>query len=285
MDRLSQFLDHLKERFSSPFFFSFIVSWIVCNWEIVVALLWYDPPKTSPGHLGLIRYINDQTNNVDSILLPIVFACLYTFLWPIINNWIAAFNAWNSKWGDKVNMKITQGGYVPIERYFAMREKYDTNLKALDEVITSESATRNSLQHIEATLSEERRIQNELRGELAETKAIVDNYGRVSIIGGKWSKISKGSFGTQTENIDIQNSNIYLYEDNSMNQKYSIHNFSYERSSGRLSFTLFHFESGDRPTYTFFSFNDLMYRHNELAGVEYRKNEPVTVRYVKSENP
>lgn len=285
MEKINQILDNIKERLASPFFFSFIVSWIFCNWQIVVALLWFDPPVEYKGHLGLIKFIDAEANNLNSIIYPFLLACFYTFAWPIINNWIIGFQTWNTGWGNKWHLRISDGSYIPIDRYYKLREDYDKNLKSLKDVLASESQTLTALQQTENSLLEERRLHQESKHNLAEVKGQVDNYGRISILSGKWSKVSKGSFGIHTENIEVQNSNIYLYEDNSMNQKYSIHNFSYDRGNGKVVFALFHFEANNRPEYAFFSFNDLTYRHNEITGIEYRKGESVTVRYIRPENP
>lgn len=42
MDKISEILNSVKERVSNPLIFSFLASWLVYNWKIPVALIWFD---------------------------------------------------------------------------------------------------------------------------------------------------------------------------------------------------------------------------------------------------
>jgi uncharacterized membrane protein len=82
MERIQQAFDNLKERLNNPLVFSFIISWIFLNWKVTVALLWHDSSNDDNSHIKLINFIVENTSIYNSIVLPLGYAILYTFLSP-----------------------------------------------------------------------------------------------------------------------------------------------------------------------------------------------------------
>ena len=106
----SNFLEDLYEsarelvtdRFSSPFIFSFIVSWLVLNYQAVIVIFTEVSEKFSINtKLDLIhQYLVNSSISVpsleNSILLkafiwPLIAACFYTFIYPFADYYITKF--------------------------------------------------------------------------------------------------------------------------------------------------------------------------------------------------
>lgn len=137
MEKISDILDNIKERLTNPLLFSFILSWIFVNWEISVALLWYDPEQLERvHHSSIFTFIQSKLNWYSCIFWPFVFALLYTFLMPIIKNIINMFYAWNTNWGNRRISRISgdtelnkmQAEYISLQKVKVELEQFQTKL-------------------------------------------------------------------------------------------------------------------------------------------------------------
>lgn len=138
MESINEFIKNFRERLSSPFFFSFIVSWLFINWKITVALLWYNPDHY-PNRGDLINFIQNNTSNWHSIWLPLFGAIVYTGL---LRNAASAIVTFSGKWGGKLNLFLSKGSKVPISKFLAYRELFDQTNKDLEKVLADETNTR-----------------------------------------------------------------------------------------------------------------------------------------------
>ena len=256
-------LKNIKERLASPLFFSFILSWIIFNWEVTVALLWYDPEPKSLGHESLIKYIRDNTNKEFSFIIPICFAIGYTLLNPIIKNLISAFRTWNSKWGGDWNLRILKGSKVPIDKHLAFRKNYDKRTKVLEDVITNESVTQKRIEETTTALFEEQNQKGKLMNELSYARDLVDNFTNLTVLEGNWIKVTERvlSDDSLTEKFRIMQGSVYIENE----QIFIIQSFAYNKRNRNLSFVLWHIKDSK-----FYSFIDVSFSHNDLEGFEYR---------------
>lgn len=147
MDALKELFSSLKERLSSPFIFSFALSWIFSNWEISVALLWSD--KTCLKGKTLIEYIEQQNNNWDSIWFPLICAGVYTFGYPFITMaWNGLHTFVNTK-TENWQLSISKEAKVPMSKFIEERTKYSEKAADLDKVIAVEKVTKTKLETAE----------------------------------------------------------------------------------------------------------------------------------------
>src|SRR5690349_12089557 len=131
VESINEFIKNFRERLSSPFFFSFIVSWVSFNWKVTVALLWYNS-KLYPNEGDLIKFIETNTSNDQSVWLPLLGAVLYT---GVIRNLVSAFVAFGSKWGGDLNLNILKGSKVPMSKFLTYRSLYIQTNKDLEKII------------------------------------------------------------------------------------------------------------------------------------------------------
>src|SRR5207302_5085956 len=93
MEKISDFFKELKERISSPLFFSFIVSWLIWNWRIPVALLFYKPSDLiADGYKSYFDVIEKDLHTNYIFCYPLLSAIGYTLLYPLLRSCIEALN-------------------------------------------------------------------------------------------------------------------------------------------------------------------------------------------------
>lgn len=95
MEKFSEILDDLKNRFSSRFVIYFTIYWFIFHWPITIALFWYDNTQIeAEGCKSIYEFIKDQLINNDHWLKTLWFAAGSTIAFPIIKTLILALDAW-----------------------------------------------------------------------------------------------------------------------------------------------------------------------------------------------
>lgn len=281
MDRINQVWDSIKERLSSPFFFSFLISWAIVNWRIVISLFWNDPRANSRGHYSLIEYIESNTDYFSGIILPVLFAGIYTFIGPFIKSLILIVNTKATIWGENSSLRISKGAKIPIDKYLSLRKNYDERTKVLESILESESSNLEKLRKAETNLIEAKDEQLKLRTNLSDLEAIVANYNRIDVISGMWIKITK----QKREKIEVINNIVFEYDGASRVEKYMIRDFKYDKKNGGVSFMLRHYSSQGGNSNMFYSFNSLRFQHAGLTGEEFTVTGQQDVTYERPQEP
>lgn len=282
MEAFSQVLQNIKDRFTNPLIFSFLISWALFNWEAIIALFWFDTGSIGSGYETLTGIIREQTNSHESFWYPLSAAFAYTFLFPIFKNFLTAFHTWNIRWGDNLSLRISKASNVPIEKYLQLRASYSERTSVLEDIIKSERTTQEELERMRTALLESRNQLNKTSGELSEQRAITDTLYDMSWINGTWIKSHANPMNDQNviENIEIQSGIFYEHHIINRNEKFHIENFLYDKRRKRVTFCLFHYKkAGEDGPSGFYSFSDLRYEHHDLVGTEYANGNSVLVKY------
>lgn len=141
MDKVSDFFKELKERLSNPLIYSYIISWLIINWQIPISLFFYSQKELKEdGFISYIDLISKKYSAWSFIIYPLILALLYTFLFPFIRNGILAFQTWIKKWGTDLNLKIAETGKVSMLKYIQLRENYHSQTKLLEDLYAQESS-------------------------------------------------------------------------------------------------------------------------------------------------
>ncbi len=216
MDRLKEILNNIKDRLTNPLIFSFICSWVVINWKIIVALFWYDTDQVEKaGFKTIFDFVSYSINKQNSFIYPLLIALGYTILMPIVKNLIRALYSWASKWGESWNLKILKGGMISIDKYFKFRDDYDKRTKILEEIISKENELTHKYNSLNTTLLETKASENNLRQQLSEK---VNEMARVTdarILNGHWTNTFSDTIVSSlggTEEIIIENGNYYVID-------------------------------------------------------------------------
>lgn len=283
MKKLSSILDNIKERISSPLVFSFALSWIFINWRVTVALLWYDPPKDSHGHLSLIDYIDLQLTPCNSFWLPLLFAIAYTFASPLVRNGIKAFYTWTKKWGDKWNLNISRESKIPMEKYLSLVSSVIEKGKQLQSMIEKEGETADTLEKTQTTLLAERREHQKLLTEHTDLTVAISNLYRINILEGEWNKsitiVSGGKEETQV--VQINNGAMFVRK-GTVQTQYQINEFIFDSNNRKIQFILFNINQANGEGRIDFILTQLQYHsYDYLSGFEYRPDGRYQVEYRK----
>lgn len=171
IESINDVLKNIRERFASPFFFSFVVTWIIFNWKVTIELLWYNP-ALYPNQGDLIRFIESNTSNWQSIGIPLISALVYTTLGRI---GISAITELSGKIGEDLNLSITKKGKVPMEKFLTYRNLYLTSTRNLERVIEDESKKIQEYDELNNLKIKIEARNVELEGELAKVNFELSN--------------------------------------------------------------------------------------------------------------
>lgn len=143
-------------RYTTPFGSSFFISWIVWNWKAIVVVLW-----TKREILDVFSTEFDFVTRNNSYVIPLIFAFLYTSIYPGINaglTWLAGL--WK-----ELNLRASKTGEVRIRNYNLKKAAKD---KRLETVVKWSSTIANY-----ETQKEEAKLQiQDLRAEIAKLKEV-----------------------------------------------------------------------------------------------------------------
>lgn len=160
MDKFSDFFKDLKERISSPLISSFIFSWIVFNWQIVIALFKYEVKSLSlKDYQAYVDYICSLINKNDCFWHPLAVAFAYALLYPFLRNGIQIADAWFKAWGNHYKLVASKANKVSIEKYIQLRETYKKRSDLLEEVLNKESET---IQKNETLVNQNNELKNKV---------------------------------------------------------------------------------------------------------------------------
>ena len=183
MDKISDFFKDLKERISNPLFSSFIVSWLIFNWKILVGLFFYDNNELKvDGYNSYLDFVSKNLSSSNTIWKPLGAALIYTFIFPFIRNCILAFNSWIKAWGNVWNLSLSKTSKVSIAKYVQLREVYQRRTSLLEEVLEKEGTYLREYEEERNKVLQLTNEKNETFSELQKWKTIND----VTQLNGEW---------------------------------------------------------------------------------------------------
>ncbi len=139
MDKLLDFSKELKTRISNPFISSFLISWAIINWRILIGLFFYKNQElNADGYSSYIDFISQNISPQKSFFGPMFTALTYTFAFPFFRNCIFAFNAWIQSWGTTWNLNISKSSKISVSKYIELREVYKDRTELLQSVLDKE---------------------------------------------------------------------------------------------------------------------------------------------------
>lgn len=174
MDKFSDFFKDLKERISSPLISSFIFSWIIFNWQIVIAIFKFEVKGFSlKDYMSYTDYVCSLINYNNCFWHPLYVALFYTFLYPFLRNGIQIADAWFKGWGNNFKLTVSKTNKISIEKYIQLREIYQKRSQLLESVLDKESVTIKKNEELVNQISELKNNANSLQSELISKTEII----------------------------------------------------------------------------------------------------------------
>lgn len=142
-DNISDLVKDLKDRVTSPFFSSFLISWLLFNWKVPVALFFYNQAELkAEGYTSLITFIQKNVISPYSFWLPIALALIYCFIFPFFTNIIITARAYFKAQGSNWELKYARDGKVPMSKYISLRQNLFYRTETLEKVLGHETETQ-----------------------------------------------------------------------------------------------------------------------------------------------
>lgn len=184
MDKFKDIIDNIKDRVSNPLIFSFICAWVAVNWEIVVALLYYDSKAIEKEHYATIyEFISAKLSESGAILIPFVIAVAYTVLMPFIKAWLKVLNSWVEKITENRILQINRDGKISIDRYLILKKNLEQKKVDIENMVNEESMLSKELHETEKKFynasTKNNHLEEELkviRTELQQQKKEISTY-------------------------------------------------------------------------------------------------------------
>lgn len=125
----------LQERASSPLIGSFVLSWLVWNYRLIMVLLSDQPVAGRFQYIDTALYGHGWSAAFQLFLGPLLCALTYIFLYPVITKWINGY--WFRKQNElkKQRDEIEGARLLTVEESQAvMRDAYRVRREALEEI-------------------------------------------------------------------------------------------------------------------------------------------------------
>lgn len=204
METVKDFLKEFKDRLTSPLFGSFIISWLVFNWKIPVALIFYKHSELKiDRYKSYFSLIRQEQSTWSMLILPLFFALLYIFGYPWVKNFIKEYQAKLTTTSEAKILKISKDGFVSVAKHMELQEKYEKNI----ENITTFFNNQDQIQQDNVTLKSELAIakQENTRLKSGNTSNYSDPF---NFVVGAWSFIFRNKevfIGEREIQFDPQN--------------------------------------------------------------------------------
>ncbi|MCW3107288.1 MAG: hypothetical protein JWQ09_1794 [Segetibacter sp.] len=183
MDKISDFFKELKDRASNPFISSFIISWLIINYKVPVAWVFYNNEALKEFHKSNhIDFLTNSVTNLTGWILPLLAASLYTFAWPYAKAFIKKYHAKiNAKTEDEI-LKITSTSSISLSAYFETSKKLVEREKQFSEISGNTQEIQKRMDEQAKSLTSMGHANEDLKNKIA----LFTRFNDVSSINGIW---------------------------------------------------------------------------------------------------
>jgi hypothetical protein len=228
MDKISEILDDIKLRLSSPFIFSFIISWCIWNWRIPLGLIWYDSTELEQhGSLSVFEFIKTHARGHKAFLWPFLSALAYTLVFPWLNTVIKWYSDWVISMREKRSLELLGKTHIAIDIFNESREALEQEKQVLQQTIDNLKQDKNIIKELRLQLDQEANAHNELKAKLKKMRD-------VSSLNGHWM-FTKAK---QSYDLTIKDGRITFTGDQSGKVvQFSIAHYFYDDNEKIITFT------------------------------------------------
>lgn len=241
MQTIKDLFSGIRDRISSPLIFSFAAAWLIVNWRISVALLWYDTEQIKESGANTIYDFvsNELQCGSRTVVWPIALALFYTFVLPIIRIAIEAYLSRIRRLGDDWITIINKGSRIPIEKYMRLRENFLERTKWLEKMIEEEGTTIEVNTKLQDEIINVSNENNQLKKQINELNRKKEMMYDVSFLNGYW--LNEFMFPNEnlrrTERVFIQDGLYYELDEKSAQMlKYRVEDFIHDVDKGEITF-------------------------------------------------
>ncbi|MCC6288189.1 MAG: hypothetical protein IT249_09920 [Chitinophagaceae bacterium] len=206
MEKIQDFFKHVGERLRNPFLFSYLITWLIANYKIIVGLFFYTSyGLKDDGYKSYFDLIDKTKNWWTCLWIPLIGAVLYTFIIPLLRIAIQLFYTWINQWQEKKTLKILGNGSISTKKYIILRENYKESEKRLQNIVDDDIKFMSERTKLHTQVQELTNSLNKTNAQLigVQEKAsqldIIKRNTDVSFLHGTWN----GAF--IAENFSVNN--------------------------------------------------------------------------------
>ncbi len=230
----------LYERMSSPLYSSFIISWLLCNWQIPYVTIFvskeYFPLTINSTEVkDKIEYIQQYILNdcycIKLFFIPLVSTILFITVFPFLTNGAFWLSEWFKKWRKEQRLKFLGETPIPGTEFIKIKADYEQQVANLSVLVNEKNRIeeeKNKLMNSNYQIEKESRRKDEenkkandeillngktiddLRSKLDDVVEIRPSF-LEDIMYGKWEYTYSLSVGqSAVESIEIKDKNKYF---------------------------------------------------------------------------
>ncbi len=232
MEKVTDFIKEMKLRLASPFFSSFLITWIIINWKVPIGLFFYDQKELeADGYKSYFDLITESYTDWYFVWYPVFCALGYSFLFPLLRNAIQVVNTLINSKGTDLSIWAAKGSKVPIEKYLELKGIYEARSKILENVLEKETEYLKDYESTRTEVLELRNKQNELVNERNKYLAGFD----VAKLAGDWIGTYEEEGTTKKKIVSIRN-NQMVFRNQDKSESTKIESFFYDHEKELITF-------------------------------------------------
>jgi len=183
MDEVKDFFKELRERASSPLIGSFVISWSVINWDVIIACLFNNSDTLKHDrYIFIHNIIVSHSHWWNMALHPLLWAIFYVTVYPFVKRKIKWYTAWQTTKGDAEILKTSGLEPVSLENYLIMVEAQKKSHNELSTLINSQLEVLREKSKLETELELGNLRNLEADRKIAEIQTIIRERQAFSII-------------------------------------------------------------------------------------------------------
>lgn len=288
-ETIDDLLTSLKDRFTNPLAFSYLCSWLVINWRVVLALFWNEAVEGEVrASGGLIAFVAGQFSWCRSFWMPLFAGVLLVLLLPLGRAALQMFYAYVNREATNRVLGIKGEGMISVRSYLRLREDYRGRTERLMEIVQQDTEAAGERARLDAQIVELERSKIAIAKDLQQVDSLYKKTTDIGVLDGWWRNDYVDNGGrTGVEIVVIDGGKYSINEEVSggapiLRHVFTIVGFSYNQSSKRVTFTkeLVPEAKVRRPPHEHFAFNDLSFNGDEstMYGTE---NRIVKITYTR----
>jgi len=198
LERIQDFFKHVGERLRNPFIFSYLISWLISNYKIVIGLFFYTNYQLkADGYNSYFDLIDKTTNWQTCLIIPLIGALAYTFAFPYFKRLVVLLYTRINQGQEVKTLKILEEGSISTVKYLRLRDEYKQSQAKLEEVIQDESKFFSQRRDLNEQVSNLRKENLGLQGDiikLQQSVAILEKFKEprdVEFLNGEWKGVAR----------------------------------------------------------------------------------------------
>lgn len=179
METIKELFKQIEFRVTNPLIFSFALSWLAYNWELVILLAYFDDSMLkATGCNTLMEMVGDYLTRKMDYKAPLCVAILYTIFMPFVAAFIKTIQAFAFRLGESGSLKALGDVGLPFGKFTELRDSYTKKKTELDEIVREQSIDKKALNEANAKVSQLQNTVDDVNHEKQKT----DNEFRIALI-------------------------------------------------------------------------------------------------------